>query len=268
MAADAPDRNLRFVLGHAFTLDKVLLRVAEIENIGEIEPQFGKDALGKDEVNEQQAGGIEPQEGQTGSLAGGVVAFRNEDVSELRRKKQAVRKEKRTMPPVSLTQPKDNKADVSDENDTASDDDYDDIENNDFLTYSDEEDSAKNNDDGLGLTRYASASAAPPRMISPDEDKSDSDEEDNEPDTPPSLPSDFDYETLIAGEDNTELSKLYQSVQECPCHDHQDEKCAKVWEVKNSSPGMEGKKSNKTLVVMQLDTSFSVDNMPTGWELS
>jgi len=32
MAADQPDRNLRFILGHAFTLDKLRLRVLEIEN--------------------------------------------------------------------------------------------------------------------------------------------------------------------------------------------------------------------------------------------
>jgi len=32
MAADQPDRNLRFILGHAFTLDKLMLRVVEIES--------------------------------------------------------------------------------------------------------------------------------------------------------------------------------------------------------------------------------------------
>jgi len=31
LAADRPDRNLRFILGHAFTLDKLRLRIAEIE---------------------------------------------------------------------------------------------------------------------------------------------------------------------------------------------------------------------------------------------
>lgn len=31
MAASRPDRNFRFILGHALTLDKVMLRVAEIE---------------------------------------------------------------------------------------------------------------------------------------------------------------------------------------------------------------------------------------------
>src|ERR1700761_2111527 len=31
LAANRPDRNLRFILGHAFTLDKLNLRLAEIE---------------------------------------------------------------------------------------------------------------------------------------------------------------------------------------------------------------------------------------------
>lgn len=31
LAADRPDRNLRFILGHAFTLDKLRLRIAEIQ---------------------------------------------------------------------------------------------------------------------------------------------------------------------------------------------------------------------------------------------
>ena len=31
LAADRPDRNLRFILGHAFTLDNQRLRIAEIE---------------------------------------------------------------------------------------------------------------------------------------------------------------------------------------------------------------------------------------------
>jgi hypothetical protein len=34
LAANRPDRNLRFVLGHAFTLDNLMLRIVEIENNG------------------------------------------------------------------------------------------------------------------------------------------------------------------------------------------------------------------------------------------
>jgi hypothetical protein len=46
MAADRPDRNLRFILGHAFTLDKLRLRIAEIEMDMEEEEDL------KDELNE------------------------------------------------------------------------------------------------------------------------------------------------------------------------------------------------------------------------
>ena len=34
LAADRPDRSFRFILGHALTLDKVMLRIAEIESTG------------------------------------------------------------------------------------------------------------------------------------------------------------------------------------------------------------------------------------------
>lgn len=36
IAADRPDRNLRFILGHAFTLDNLRLRIAEIEEEADI----------------------------------------------------------------------------------------------------------------------------------------------------------------------------------------------------------------------------------------
>jgi len=39
LAADRPDRNLRFILGHAFTLDKLRLRIAEIEEEEEEEEE-------------------------------------------------------------------------------------------------------------------------------------------------------------------------------------------------------------------------------------
>jgi hypothetical protein len=49
IAADRPDRNLRFILGHAFTLDKLRLRIAEIEMDMEDEEDL------KDELNEPLA---------------------------------------------------------------------------------------------------------------------------------------------------------------------------------------------------------------------
>ncbi|KAG8525714.1 uncharacterized protein KY384_000474 [Bacidia gigantensis] len=47
IAADRPDRNFRFILGHALTLDKVMLRVAEIETSSS--SSDGDDSISDDE---------------------------------------------------------------------------------------------------------------------------------------------------------------------------------------------------------------------------
>lgn len=44
LAANRPDRNFRFILGHALTLDKVMLRVAEIEFTGEDEKESSSES--------------------------------------------------------------------------------------------------------------------------------------------------------------------------------------------------------------------------------
>lgn len=44
LAVDRPDRNFRFILGHALTLDKVMLRVAEIEVSGDDERSNSSDS--------------------------------------------------------------------------------------------------------------------------------------------------------------------------------------------------------------------------------
>jgi hypothetical protein len=45
MAADRPDRNLRFILGHAFTLDKMRLQIAQIEEAMESESESDEDQI-------------------------------------------------------------------------------------------------------------------------------------------------------------------------------------------------------------------------------
>jgi hypothetical protein len=79
-------------------------------------------------------------------------------------------------------------------------------------------------DDGLGLQRYASASAAPPRRLSPPpaEDVpalsgSDSDEDDEDPPSPPSLPEDVARKMVLEGEDDEALNKLYNQIKSCTC---------------------------------------------------
>jgi hypothetical protein len=45
IAADRPDRNLRFILGHAFTLDKMRLQIAQIEEAMESESESDEDQI-------------------------------------------------------------------------------------------------------------------------------------------------------------------------------------------------------------------------------
>lgn len=45
MAADRPDRNLRFILGHAFTLDKLRLQIAQIEEAIDSESESDDEQL-------------------------------------------------------------------------------------------------------------------------------------------------------------------------------------------------------------------------------
>ena len=73
LAANRPDRNLRFVLGHAFTLDKVLLRIVEIENqsakdeFDNSKPDKNKSEIeAEDDVKASIGGGASVQVGETG----------------------------------------------------------------------------------------------------------------------------------------------------------------------------------------------------------
>ncbi|RFU33036.1 hypothetical protein B7463_g3273, partial [Scytalidium lignicola] len=51
LAAGRPDRNLRFILGHAFTLDKLNLRLAEIETDESYDEDLGDESGSSGEVN-------------------------------------------------------------------------------------------------------------------------------------------------------------------------------------------------------------------------
>lgn len=55
LAANRPDRNFRFILGHALTLDKVMLRVAEIEFTGDDEGSSSSESDG-DQLKERHVG--------------------------------------------------------------------------------------------------------------------------------------------------------------------------------------------------------------------
>lgn len=199
MTAGEPDRNLRFMLGHAFLLDKALFRVAEIEEMGDEEVEVGKTALGDADEDETQEGNKTP-EGKSGSLGGGSVAFSGD---------------KDDHKPAEET--------------LAIEDEYED------------------DGEGLGLTRFASASQMPPRLV-PDEGD---EEEEDEVKSPPSLPADLDIATVVQGPESEEINQMYDMLQGCPCHGKKAEKSKRFWEVKDTTGISDRPK--KRLAIMQVD---------------
>ena len=242
IAANRPDRNLRFVLGHAFTLDKVLLRIVEIEN------QSAKDELDNDkpvprksEIEEEDdaragvGGGAGVRVGETGSLAQPKrrISFSNQTKpSEITGRHSPARA--KSPPPKTKNIPKSYEDDESTDSD-----EYDEPE--DFARAinpqsalnppayaedkSDDDDAAiddydQEEDTGLGLSRFASATAAKPRMRSPSPppmSESDSEEDEEGPKSPPAFPDDMVRGVMIEGEEATELHGLYEQIKSCRC---------------------------------------------------
>ncbi|KAE8452642.1 hypothetical protein EG329_013901 [Mollisiaceae sp. DMI_Dod_QoI] len=186
MAADRPDRNLRFLLGHAFTLDKLLLRVVEIESESSSDDDLGTadDDFDMPTCTAQR------------------VSFRSHKPAST-----SPARNRSPPPAIPLT---DSDSDSSDEEDV----------------YEDEE----GEDEGLSLQRFESATAKPPRMIA-DEDGSDEDED--EPKSPPSIPSDVELAEITKGAENEDLTDLYEHVHHCPCHGKKDNApvVAKAWDI-------------------------------------
>lgn len=200
MSAKDPDRNLRFMLGHAFLLDKALYRVAEIEeDSGDLDDE-GQETLRPqvaEALREDGKEGIDGDgvvEGVSGSLGGGKVNFNSGD-------RASAKDQERQKSTTDTTK----QTDAQDGDRTPPDEGYDDLDLDDF-----DEDGENN----LGLTRFASASVRPPRMI-PDEDEGD-DEDPDEAISPPALPADFDVGTVIAGPESEDMSDLYERVRGCP----------------------------------------------------
>jgi hypothetical protein len=266
MAANAPDRNLRFVLGHAFTLDKVLLRIVEIENssvkdeLDNSQPEPTKSEIQEqDDLHAGIGGGASVTVGETGSLARPQrrISFSNQmKPSEITGQKGG-----RAKSPPPKRVPKGYEDDQS-----TSSDDYDD-EPTDFAramnppssvkppadAHSDEEEGDDYEEDAggpaLGLTRFASASAAPPRKREPSPppmSESDSEEDDEPPKSPPSFPDDLVRGVIVEGNEDNDLHTLYETVRGCPCgKDHGVAPESKgMWEIKGEQLGAdyEGKR--------------------------
>jgi len=145
MAADRPDRNLRFILGHAFTLDKLMLRVVEIENSPYISASSSEEDLSAPTCTNSNPN---PRPRR--------VSFTNAA------KPHVASPARKASPP-----PRD---DALLDSDSDSGNDEDDV-------FDDDEEDA-----GLGLQRFGSATANPPRMI--EDVEGEDDDEVDEPRSP------------------------------------------------------------------------------------
>ena len=198
IAADKPDRNLRFILGHAFTLDKLRLRVLEIESGS----SGSDDGEGIPELTADR-----PRR----------VSFPNNA------KAHSASNAKNRSPPPSAEAQHESSSEEEDFDDEAEDNEE---------------------DEGLGLRRFGSATVKPPRMI---EDEDSSDEEADEPISPPPIPTELELQSITAGPENEELAVLYHGVSKCPCHGHHKDAphVGRAWEVPQK-PGYTG---NRVAVV-------------------
>ncbi|MCJ1274877.1 hypothetical protein MMC21_002675 [Puttea exsequens] len=138
MAVDRPDRNFRFILGHALTLDKVMLRIAEIDSGSGSSGSSGSSSSDSDEGN------MLPEEGRRVSFSVGSKA-RGVPMED---KIPGARGARRSPPPP---RPAPDAEDGDEEEDDVAEDDED--------------------DDGLSLERFPSASAQPPRAAAPSKDE-------------------------------------------------------------------------------------------------
>lgn len=298
LAANRPDRNLRFVLGHAFTLDNLMLRIVEIENHSAKSAfEEGNESPGGHGDEQYNCTAIEPagkavhhgsspakpgpsargrrisfqdNRGRPSSTAG--VESSNHSSSSAGRK--------RSPPPTSVPAAEHTYLDEGGSDETSSSDDYDDPATTQYDysggsaepearspkrrpfrdAYSDEEDEAleladdefegsaaggegnvnEQYQDGLSLRRFDSAASQPPRLVQSSSSSSTSSEDENEPVSPPQLPTDVDVKELVQGEQDAELTDLYESVRRCRCHGQSDNvggPPAGVWDVPAEKTG-------------------------------
>jgi len=189
LAANRPDRNLRFILGHAVTLDSLMLRIVEIE-----EKQHHTHAVNDDQEETNTSG----------------VSF---DCTATQPSNKRTGGRKASPPPDAALAHNDRSDSDSDE----------------YAFDNEEED----DEPSLGLTRFTSASAQPPRTIDPD---SDSDEEDG-PKSPPQMPSEPELRTIIEEESDGMMADLYESVRRCGCHDQKAPPISGMWELPQAESG-------------------------------
>lgn len=194
MAADKPDRNLRFILGHAFTFDKVMCRIVEIENEQENMPTHDHH-----EPTKRRVSFNDNSDRPTGPLQQEIKPPAKKD-------SQGARAPSPPPDPSVVHQ------DDEDDDEIVNDDDAD--------------------DPSLGLSRTTSnAARAPPNLVPSEGDSSD---EDESPDSPPTRPSDSVLETIMEEEGDEMLAELYEGIRHCRCQNEEEKQAppiSKIWEV-------------------------------------
>lgn len=222
LAADRPDRNLRFILGHAITLDKILCRIVEMENERESMPKHD------DHV-----------------LTGRRVSFKdNSDrPTDLLRQEVNPPTKKDAQGARAPSPPPD--PNVAHTGDSDDEDDY---------PFEEDEDA---DDPSLGLSRTISASARPPPNLIPSD--GDSSDEDDEPTSPPWVPSNAVLETIMEEEGDEMLAGLYEGIRKCGCQNNVDNRAppiAKAWEVPQPVSEKRGKGVKQIrMAVVQIQVS-------------
>jgi hypothetical protein len=220
IAADKPDRNLRFILGHAFTFDKLMCRIVEIENDQESMPKHGHQ-----EPTERRVSFKDNSNRPTGPLRQEVKPSTNKGAQGARS----------PSPPPDL-----NVAHLDDSSDSSDSDDY---------VFEDDEDA---DNPSLSLSRTTSNIPRPPPNLVPSD--GDSSDEDDGPESPPTRPSDAVLETITEEEGDEMLAELYENVRKCGCQrdvEKQAPAVSKVWELPQAEAKKHGKgmKQMRTLVV-------------------
>ncbi|CZT13384.1 uncharacterized protein RCO7_09796 [Rhynchosporium graminicola] len=193
LAADRPDRNLRFILGHAFTLDKLRLRIAEIEVSGSSDSDSEAEDDGLENPTCSGYGAPARPSDTAGIGANGRRVSFQTGKSDVRSEK-----DRRRSPPPPPPQP------PMLEEDTESEED--DIE----------EDDEEEGD--LGLVRFGSAAAQPPRILDEEDVVGEANRGEEIEVTDPKNYSEEELKKLCEGKSSEELRDAYFGVAGCPCH--------------------------------------------------
>ena len=192
MAANRPDRNLRFILGHAYTVDNVLLQIAQIEGMG----GAANHSSNQDHNHSNSEPPLQPN-GRRVSFHENAAKPTGELQSGLAPPAASKASKRAKSPPPPQAQESD-----SDEE-----------------GYGHDVDGVENKDGDLGLVRFESAALQPPRTISDDESDSDDEDDVNEPVSPEWEPSQDELRTVVASDGDEEMADLYESVRRCCCKD-------------------------------------------------